>query len=62
MGNSGISVLLFVYLTLYVKYMQTFSSTCDLENLMLKIKIRNLKDQRHHGTCKVGEAKFKDFR
>lgn len=30
-GNSGISVELLVYRTLYVKYMQTFCSTCDLK-------------------------------
>jgi len=29
-GNSGISVELLVYRTLYVKYIHTFCRTCDL--------------------------------
>lgn len=33
-GNSGISVELFVYRTLYVKYIQTFCRTCELEKKM----------------------------
>ena len=49
MGNSGISVLLFVYLTLYEKYIQTFSSTWDLK----RKRMRNHQYILHNSSLKM---------